>query len=466
LEQQACAQCSFEELPWLPWNGSDTVPAVSSQANGNQTAASVSQRVLQERFARFRLHGKARLLGDVASFYLPYLEDAIAVEPDIRIVCFKRPREEVIASLCQWTDQMTPLPTNHWAKQPAPGWHHDVTRSRTFPQYDTQNREEGAGCYWDEYYRKIDDLARQYPEHIRCFDTYETLNTESGLSGMLSFIGIPREEQTLNVGTHVDLLAEKPRRPWARRASGDPMDPRRCVILVPFATSIIPPCERALQELERRGYSVRRVGGYAAIDQGRNQMATDALLDGYEETMWIDADVEFHPDAIEQLRSHRLPIVSGIYPQKGKRALASHVIPGSPQLVFGKGGGLAEILYAGAGFLLIRREVYLTIQQQLRLPMCNERFRIPLIPFFYPMLHSCEDGHWYLAEDYAFCERARQCGFKIMADTTIRLWHIGYHAYGWEDAGMDRERFDTFTLHLGPKPPPTQTNGIDPTNTD
>ena len=160
------------------------------------------------------------------------------------------------------------------------------------------------------------------------------------------------------------------------------MDPRRCVILVPFATSITPPCERALEELERRGYPVRRVGGYAAIDQGRNQMATDALLDGFEETMWIDADVDFHPNAIDRLRSHRLPIVCGIYPQKGKRALASHVMPGAPKMVFGKDGGLVEILYAGAGFLLVRREAYMAIQQ--RLPMCNERFKVPLIPVFPP----------------------------------------------------------------------------------
>ena len=53
-------------------------------------------------------------------------------------------------------------------------------------------------------------------------------------------------------------------------------------------------------------------------------------------------------------------------------------------------------------------------------------------------------GPWYLAEDYAFCERARQCGYKIMADTSIRLWHIGEYAYGWEDAGLERVRHDSF----------------------
>jgi len=113
---------------------------------------------------------------------------------------------------------------------------------------------------------------------------------------------------------------------------------------------------------------------------------------------------------------------------------------------------LTEILYAGAGFLHVRREVYLTIQRELRLPMCNERFRTPMAPFFYSMLHPTDDGTWYLAEDYAFCERARQCGYKIIADTTIRLAHIGSQSYSWEDAGVERDKFDTFVLNLGPEP--------------
>ena len=55
---------------------------------------------------------------------------------------------------------------------------------------------------------------------------------------------------------------------------------------------------------------------------------------------------------------------------------------------------------------------------------------------------------------YAFCERARQCGYKIMADTSIRLWHIGEYAYGWEDAGLDRPRHDSFLFLIdGEKKP-------------
>jgi hypothetical protein len=148
-----------------------------------------------------------------------------------------------------------------------------------------------------------------------------------------------------------------------------------------------------------------------------------------------------------------LPMVSGIYAQKGRRALASHIIPGTSKMVFGQGGGPIEILYAATGFLLVRREVYLRVQLRLGLAVANERFGSPTIPFFQPKMFQIQDGYWYLAEDYAFSERVRSVGFKVVADTSIRLWHVGGYSYGWEDAGTDRERTGSFTLNFPDKLP-------------
>lgn len=91
--------------------------------------------------------------------------------------------------------------------------------------------------------------------------------------------------------------------------------------------------------------------------------------------------------------------------------------------------------------------------RRLNLPVTTERSVPPMIPFFRQLLHPTEDGTWSLAEDYAFCERARRCGFKVVADTSIRLWHVGSCTYRWEDSGLERERTGSFTPHLGPKPP-------------
>src|SRR5690242_14368549 len=113
------------------------------------------------------------------------------------------------------------------------------------------------------------------------------------------------------------------------------MDPSRCVVLVPTAGSIEPDCERGLRALEARGYAVRRVVGSAPIDQGRSQIASEALADGFEELFWIDSDVAFRPADVDALRAHGIPIVCGVYPKKGLRELAIHVVPGEKQIVFG-----------------------------------------------------------------------------------------------------------------------------------
>jgi hypothetical protein len=217
---------------------------------------------------------------------------------------------------------------------------------------------------------------------------------------------------------------------------------------MPVSGAIDPDCEDALRELERRGYPVWRVRGYSAIDGARNQMASDALAQGFDELMWIDSDVVFDPDDVDKLRRHDLPLVCGIYPKKSRRQFACSFLPETRQVSFGIKGGAIEILYCGFGFTLTRRVVYETMQRQLHLPVCNQHFQSPLVPYFGPLVAGEGEQAWYLGEDYSFCERARRCGFRVMADTTIRLWHVGSYRFGWEDAGRDVERFGDYTFHV------------------
>ena len=160
----------------------------------------------------------------------------------------------------------------------------------------------------------------------------------------------------------------------------------RCVVLVPSGGPLDPACDDAPRELERRGHPVWRVRGYSQIDVGRNQMATDALAQGFEELLWIDTDVVFDPNDVDKLRAHNLPFVCGLYAKKSRREFACAFLPGTRQIQFGPSGGVVEILYGGFGFVLTRREVYERIQHELRLPVCNQRFRSPLVPYFAPLV--------------------------------------------------------------------------------
>jgi predicted O-methyltransferase YrrM len=226
-----------------------------------------------------------------------------------------------------------------------------------------------------------------------------------------------------------------------------------CVVLVPVGGAVESGCEDALRELERRGHPVWRYRGYSAVDAARNQMATDAVERGFAETFWVDSDVVFDPDDVQKLREHGLPFTCGLYAKKGPRQLACEFLPGTPAVRFGKHGGPVEVRYCGFGFAHVRREVFLTVQRELRLPVCNRRFGSPLVPFFQPAVVTEPTGPWSLSEDYAFCERARRCGFKVVADTSVRLWHVGSYRYGWEDAGGEKERFADYTFRLPGAPP-------------
>jgi hypothetical protein len=179
-------------------------------------------------------------------------------------------------------------------------------------------------------------------------------------------------------------------------------------------------------------------------------MASDALRDNFQELFWIDSDIVFEPDDVDRMRAHPHPIVCGIYPKKGARELACHVMPGTRQIMFGADGGVIEIKFAATGFLLTRAHVYHDIQAFHRLPACNTQYGTPHVPYFLPLIADEGQGPWYLNEDYAFCHRARAAGHVIMADTRVRLWHIGRCKYGWENAGSEPPRFARYHFEVIP----------------
>lgn len=220
------------------------------------------------------------------------------------------------------------------------------------------------------------------------------------------------------------------------------------MILVPAAQYIEPACERGLRQLEAAGYPVWRIYGYAAIDVARSHIATRALREGFDEIMWIDADIAFDPAAIDSLRSHDIDLVAGVYAKKAAPSLACHLLPGDDRLTLGQEGGLVEVLYVAGGFLYTRRRLYDDIQRASELPLCNDREGDGLVPYFQPLIVHDPAGPLYLGEDYAFCERARCAGHKIMVDTAIRLYHIGSYPYTWEDAGSPQTRYATYEFHV------------------
>jgi hypothetical protein len=226
----------------------------------------------------------------------------------------------------------------------------------------------------------------------------------------------------------------------------------KCIILMPVSGGVERATELALFQLMQRGFAVNQIHGCANVDIARSQLASDALDRGYEELFWIDADISFKVEDFERLRSHGLPIVCGLYPKKlAEGGLAAILEDDMDLLVFGEVGGLFPIRWAGAGFLYTRREVYDDIRTKLSLPDCKVGTTGTIHPYFMPFTIPSGNGdprHFYLGDDTSFCERARQCSYKVYADTTVRLDHIGKYRYSWEDIAGTRERFASVTCHI------------------
>jgi hypothetical protein len=218
-----------------------------------------------------------------------------------------------------------------------------------------------------------------------------------------------------------------------------PTPPHPCVVLVPSGAVVDRGFEAALAALNRRGYPVRRVRQATSPPGFRDRMASEALAAGFAELLWLDPAVVFDPADVEKLRGLNLPVACGVYPWPGRRGLVCEFPAGTASVRFGRAGGPVPVLTCGLGFALVRRAVFEAIAKQ----------NPPGSPAAYFAAPTKDDAVTSrVAEDVAFCGRARSAGFDVVADTSIRLWHVGPTRLGWEDAGGDRPRHDEYTLHL------------------
>lgn len=267
--------------------------------------------------------------------------------------------------------------------------------------------------------------------------------------------GATREGRRPPVGATEDLAARYRRvfegvRPGSNPAPSVPACRAKSAVLVPHLHGVDWECEQGLRRLEQEEVKVVRRVGSSAIDAARNELASNALHDGFDSVLFIDADIGFEATDALRLLARPEPVLSGVYAKKGLRGLASHFGDGVAEVLFGpEAEGPYPMRYAATGFLRIKAWVLRRMIERLELPLCNTKWGRGVWPFFMPMIvpHDGDKLH-YLGEDWAFSHRLAQIGITPLADTTIRLWHWGRHPYGWEDAGEGRSRYRSYTFRL------------------
>ena len=163
----------------------------------------------------------------------------------------------------------------------------------------------------------------------------------------------------------------------------------------------------------------------------RLKLAQEAIKAEADFVLWLDSDMEFPPDLLERLmrtlnEKEEADIVTGLYFRR--------VQPYTPVLferiqLAGIGANwrefdelpeepVFEVEGCGFGAVLMPTDVLMSVVAKHGDP-------------FWPIAH--------LGEDLAFCIRARELGYRIFCDQTIRLGHVGYNV-------VDRDFYKFYRL--------------------
>lgn len=176
------------------------------------------------------------------------------------------------------------------------------------------------------------------------------------------------------------------------------------------------------------------------VSIGRFMQKTDC-----DRFLFIDADVDFDPDAVVRLARSGHDVSVAVYPKKvvmwdqAREAVKNKderdMAMLSSSLVVNIGAhkrsvvnGFVEVLDGPTGFMMITREA-LTKMHEYYGPTLNCKNDHQNRDFDeYCALFDCmiDPGtRRYLSEDYAFCRRWQQMGGQIFADCQTTLGHVG-----------------------------------------
>lgn len=188
------------------------------------------------------------------------------------------------------------------------------------------------------------------------------------------------------------------------------------------------------------------------IDIARNKICDKVIELKAQGVFFLDTDVVAPPDAIERLRGHNLPLVSGIYYRKQSHdgvytpAMWARAPPGlkggkfTPIAEFPK-GRLVDVEVVGMGCCWISRRLLeewikcetcgqlmaWTDEHGERMYFCQECKTEPRrIWWFYWSKERTEAPEDGMSEDFYFCQEAKRRGYKILVDTSVACKHIGF----------------------------------------
>lgn len=176
------------------------------------------------------------------------------------------------------------------------------------------------------------------------------------------------------------------------------------------------------------GVSVQlgHVSGCSIITMARNMLVDQFLQSDCTELLFIDGDVLAQADDILRLmaQSGDKDITAGSYPRRSRdrKFFMDLYFDENNELEFD--GAMMRINRVGTGFMLIRRNVIEAIAEKSEKYLGQDGIGNVANVFDFKLM----DGK-FVGEDYSFCDKARDQGFKVWLDVEISLPHVGQEEF-------------------------------------
>lgn len=145
-----------------------------------------------------------------------------------------------------------------------------------------------------------------------------------------------------------------------------------------------------------------------SISEHRNWLAAQSVKRECDYLMMVDDDMVFPPETASVLLSRKKDIISVPYHTK-KFPVDIHVMTLTPTDDADK--KFVEVSAVGTGIILINTEVFKKVPQ----------------PWF--DIDKEPNGFTTMGEDFWFCRKARENGFKIFSEPIDGIGHIGDYQY-------------------------------------
>lgn len=169
--------------------------------------------------------------------------------------------------------------------------------------------------------------------------------------------------------------------------------------------------------------------GDSLVPRARNRLAARFLGTAATHLLFIDSDIVFAPEHVEQLviSSSSIPapcVTAGRYALKHHETTWAHEPP-VPAATANSSSDLVPVSRAGTGFMLIDRGVLTTLAKDKSRAYEAEPGDMAGWDFFSSGIY---DGR-YVGEDHAFCDASRAAGFGVYVHPRITVRHMGHAAY-------------------------------------